>query len=99
MSVVTSDVVEMSVLSLSLSLSLMPGIHRCSLHHSQSQEEGEGKEREGGGEDGSGEWGKQPNFPDSLLIIVLCFFSLLFWLLLEKAALPPGTEKSNKIEP
>lgn len=76
MSVVTSDVVEMSVLALSLSLSLMPGIHRCSLHHSQSQEEGEGKEREGGGEDGSGEWGKQPNFPDSLLIIVLCFFSL-----------------------
>lgn len=72
MFVVTSDVVEMSVLS----LSLMPGIHRCSLHHSQSQEEGEGKEREGGGEDGSGEWGKQPNFPDSLLIIILCFFFL-----------------------
>lgn len=32
----------------------MAGIHGCSLHHSQSQEEGEGKEREGGGEDGSG---------------------------------------------
>lgn len=30
------------------------GIHRCSLHHSQSQEEGEGEERKGGGEDGSG---------------------------------------------
>lgn len=32
----------------------MAGIHCCSLHHSQSQEEGEGEEREGGGEDGSG---------------------------------------------
>jgi len=35
------------------------GLHRCSLHHSQGQEEGEGEgeEGEGGGEDGSGEFG------------------------------------------
>lgn len=32
----------------------MEGIHGRSVHHSQSQEEGEGKERERGGEDGSG---------------------------------------------
>lgn len=36
----------------------MAGIHRRSLHHSQSQEKGEGEEGEGGGEDGSGEWKK-----------------------------------------
>lgn len=48
---VLSYTVETSLLSLS-----MAGIHCCSLHHSQSQEEGEGKERKGRGEDGSGEW-------------------------------------------
>ena len=53
MSLVLSYIVETSLLSLSL---CMAGIHRRSLHHSQSQEEGEGKERKGGGEDGSGEW-------------------------------------------
>lgn len=42
--------------SLSLPPSLcMAGIHSGSLHHSQSQEEGERKEGKGGGEDGSGE--------------------------------------------
>ncbi len=51
MSLVLSYIVEMSLLS-----PCMAGIHRRSLHHSQSQEEGEGKERKGGGEDGSGEW-------------------------------------------
>lgn len=48
---VLSYTVETSLLSL-----CMAGIHCCSLHHSQSQEEGEGEERKRGGEDGSGKW-------------------------------------------
>lgn len=33
----------------------LAGLHCCSLNHSQSKEKGEGKERKGGGEDGSSE--------------------------------------------
>lgn len=46
---VLSETVETSLLLL-----CMTGFHCCSLHHCQGQEEGEGKERKGGGEDGSG---------------------------------------------
>ena len=49
---------DLNVFGFVLRVGNVAGIHGCSLHHSQSQEEGEGKEREGGGEDGSGEWKK-----------------------------------------
>lgn len=62
MSMVLSYIVETSLLSLCVA-----GIHRRSLHHSQSQEEGKGKERKGGGEDGSGEWKCTTHFISSIV--------------------------------
>lgn len=50
------------------------GIHRRSLHHSQSQEKGEGEEREGGGEDGSGEWKKPSTLKPFIVFTPFIFF-------------------------
>lgn len=70
----------MSIICLTLLKSLcITGVHCCSLHHSQSQEEGEGKERKGGGEDGGGEWKYSIIQNDLVLSIYILIFPCLFF--------------------